>query len=180
MVTESCRTHIWDNASHNWKTPSASFLLYPPPLSHSSTPQKNSQSSLRRGLLLRVYVWVFHALLSATSVIPWECPCDWLFVITPLGHESDKCIACGPHCLPLYPTFGSSYTSPNSSSLLPSYHSCLPSCVYPAILLFASFAEQLEDITSNFGALLLQAHWVKLSPVAVFAGLWNTSRTICC
>lgn len=126
----------------------------------------------KRGLLLRVYVWVLHALLSAISVIPSECPCDWVFVIAPLRGESDKCMhTCGP-----------SHPPPPPTALHFSHHLILflPSCVYPAILLFASFAEQLEDITSNFRELLLQAHRVKLSPVAVFSGLRNTSRTICC
>lgn len=47
----------------------------------------------------------------------------------------------------------------------------------PVILLSESFAEQLEDITSNFCELLLEANRVKLSPVAVFSGFQNNSRT---
>lgn len=64
------------------------------------------------------------------------------------------------------------------SSLLPSSHSFLPSCACPVILLSESFAEQLEDITSNFCELLLEANRVKLSPVAVFSGFQNNSRPI--
>lgn len=64
----------------------------------------------KRGLLLRVYVWVLHALLSAISVIPSECPCDWVFVIAPLRGESDKCMhTCGPSHPPLPPQL---FTSP--------------------------------------------------------------------
>lgn len=134
------------------------IISFMPPFSVQHSPVEYSQFSMR-GLLLRVYVWVFHALLSAISVIPCECPRDRVFVITPLRHESDKCITCGPRCLPLHPN--------------PLFLSHLPPRLFTSPIISFFFSPR-AFIQPFFSSRHLQNSWKTSRPILVSCSFKRT------